>query len=118
MTQNAFLSSKLKVHLFFAGQPGSSTISILSKSIYIKTFYPLTFSTGIISNFGKMPYFWVFSEELRIWCSIKIMHKIISGWYKAVNNTQLNPDQDVLNIPGHLKTRTVIKGYRRDAEPS
>lgn len=80
MTQNAFLSSKLKLHLYSAGQP-RSFISAFSLKAYILTaFYPLTFSTGIFANLGKMPYFWVFSEELKIWCNLRIMQKRISGW--------------------------------------
>ena len=108
MTQNAFLSSKVKLHFFFAGQPGSFSTSILSKNVYTEKFYPLTI-TGI--KLWKGSLCWVFSEDkLRTLCNFKITHKgLLEGrkWDNTVNKTT-KTSSVCLNSPGHFKTSAVM----------
>lgn len=90
MTQNAFLSSKVKLHFFSAGQLGSFSISILSKNVY---------TVSILSSdhywhhlkFWKGSLCWVFSQkELRTWRNFKRIHKsLVDGmkWDDTVNKT-------------------------------
>lgn len=70
MTQNAFLSSKVKSHFFFARRSGSLSISILSKNVYTESIRP---SDRYWHNLKlwKGSLCWVFSEELKARCNLK-----------------------------------------------
>lgn len=116
MTQNAFLSSKVKSHFFFARQPVSLSISVLSKNVYTESILP---SDRYWHNLKlwKGSLCWVFSEEeLRAWCNFKI--GLLNGRKgdDTVNKTQLKPAQYVLNTPGHFKPSASM-GYGIIAGP-